>query len=65
MISGALEPRGSGLGASVTTKIVDGRRTVTDELLLSRIGLSVGILIIDDDVALILFSLCADEALEK
>lgn len=64
MISGALEPRGSGLGASVTTKIVDGRRTVTDELLLSRIGLSVGILIIDDDVALMLFSLCADEALE-
>jgi hypothetical protein len=65
MISGALEPRGSGLGASVTTKIVDGRRTVTDELLLSRIGLSVGILNIDDDVALMLFSLCADEALEK
>jgi hypothetical protein len=60
MISGALEPRGIGLGASVTdntVESVDARRTVTDELLLSRIGLSAGILIIDDDVALTLFSL--------
>lgn len=68
MISGALEPRGSGLGASETDETiesVDVRRTVTDELLLSRIVLSAGILIIDDDVALMLFSLIAAEVLEK
>jgi hypothetical protein len=68
MISGALEPRGSGLVASVTddtVESVDARRTVTDKLLLSRIGFSAGILIIDDDVALSLLSLWADELLEK
>lgn len=67
MTSGAREPKRRGLEASVTEealKVVDERRIVTDELLLSRSGLSAGILIIDDDTALKLFSLRAGKALE-